>query len=103
MKYELGVWFSDAALTVEEAWEIYASLFEGDWVPEEAGEVEEFYEHLHDEHPEVTPENRSGGHMIFFLEDSAMAEGIAQLACSHGLVCFDPQEPAVHCPSCLQD
>ena len=118
--YYLAVWGGGKALSDREAAKYYASLLDGEMLPEFDAGVYAFncaltrrypdLEMLGDEEADASPwaatPDISGGHMIVALQAGRYAEVfplILELAHEHGLVCFDPQTTKVHLPAHLPD
>jgi hypothetical protein len=121
VSFDLGVWHSDKALSVDEARELYVKLCQQTWIPtEEHPAVQAFYEELCRAYPEVDtlPEDqlddcpwscahdRSGLHVIITMSYgkklSTVAKFVVDLAEQHGLLCYDPQGPNVYLPPQLK-
>jgi hypothetical protein len=120
MSFDLGVWYSDTPLTDEDAGDLYVKLCEETWIPiEENAAVDAFYADLTSRYPEIDAiseeelencpwscaHDRSGLHVLMAITWSRCAEiapVVLNLAATHGLVCYDPQESKVHLPSHLK-
>jgi hypothetical protein len=117
MSFDLGIWHSERALSVEEAGELYVKLCEQEWIPiADSPAIEAFYQELCGAYPEIDtlPEDqvddcpwscahdRSGLHVIVSMSwgerTNPVAQCVVELAERHGLVCYDPQGPDVYLP-----
>lgn len=119
MSFDLGVWYPDRRLTIEEAREFYLRLSEGDVTGVVAhASVDAFYRDLVARHPEIDdiPEerlddhafcpwscamDRSPGHILLscvWSQADAVLQLVITLANAHGLVVFDPQADAIDHP-----
>jgi hypothetical protein len=120
VSFDLGVWHSDKALSVEEAGELYMKLCEQTWIPiEEHLAVESFYRELCRTYPEIDTfsadevddcpwscaHDRSGFHVLIAMSygdrTTAVAQFVVDLAKKHDLICYDPQGPDVYLPPSL--
>ena len=120
MNFQLGVWYSNRALSVEEAADMYNMLFERELRPtEQFPNVYAFYNELTSRYPDIADlseddielspwscsHERSGAHVLVgLMADKAaqVAAEVLELAQKHGLVCFDPKNQVVHLPNYLQ-
>ena len=123
MSFDLGVWYSDKALTAEQARQLYVKLCEGTPALEgESPAVAAFYDELTKKWPEIDsiPEekiddhdycpwscaiDRSGMHVITSCVRSKaqdVGEFVQRLAAKHGLLLYDPQEDVVILPATLR-
>ena len=120
MSADLAVWHADTELSVDEAQDLYQRLCKGKLVPSEHhASIDAFYGDLCKRYPEIDTisedeasespwscaHDRSGSHVIMCMTFGDHLEEAAQfvidLAATHGLVCYDPQEPELHLPSNL--
>jgi hypothetical protein len=123
MSFDLGVWYSEKALTSKQAGEIYVKLCEGTLQLEgERQQVAAFYDELTKKWPEIdtVPDEKiddhdycpwscaidhSGMHVItscVWSKGQDVGEFVEQLAARHGLLLYDPQEDAVKLPPGLK-
>ena len=125
MSFDLAVWHSTHAPSIEEAGEIYAALCEGEAIPVAAGvsgssavaaflaaldtqfpNLDTLPDELVDDSPWASGFDASDRHVLLNFRwgeasDPAIAATVA-LAQAHGLVLFDPQGPQVHVPPSLR-
>lgn len=121
MSYDLAVWYSDRPIDEDEARTVLARLVAGEAaVTEGEAAVESFYRDLCAAYPEIDDyppahldecpwacaHERSPYHVHISMRwgdaSDRAAELVPELAARHGLVCYDPQGPAVYVPQGLE-
>lgn len=118
-RFYLGVWSSDTAISDREAADLYVTMSDGRYPPNEFNaEVYSFYCRLIQCYPEIdlVPENEleacpwacaldvSDSHLIMAIQPNksySVVPVVLELAEQHGLICFNPQSGKVHLPSRL--
>ena len=117
MSYDLAVWYSSRPIGEDEAQAILTRLCAGEAALNEGeAAVAAFYRDLCSAYPEIdeypageiercpwsSAHDRSPYHVLVSMRwgeaADAAAELVPELAAKHGLLCYDPQGPAVFLP-----